>query len=78
MSLDHVTSPEMLLHQHHEIFTALEKRDAEAVEKAMSIHLHEISESVLIRQRTATGLVKNKSQTVAGMADAAVLIEGII
>ncbi|VVL68653.1 GntR family transcriptional regulator [Klebsiella pneumoniae] len=48
MSLDHVTSPEMLLHQHHEIFTALEKRDAEAVEKAMSIHLHEISESVLL------------------------------
>ncbi len=45
----------------------------------MSIHLHEISESVLlIRQRTATGLVKNKSQTAAGMADAAVLIEGII
>lgn len=39
MSLDHVTSPEMLLRQHHEIFTALEKRDAEAVEKAMSIHL---------------------------------------
>ena len=48
MSLDHVTSPEMLLRQHHEIFTALEKRDAEAVEKAMSIHLHEISESVLL------------------------------
>ncbi len=24
MSLDHVTSPEMLLRQHHEIFTALE------------------------------------------------------
>ncbi|MFW0190738.1 GntR family transcriptional regulator, partial [Klebsiella pneumoniae] len=39
---------EMLLRQHHEIFTALEKRDAEAVEKAMSIHLHEISESVLL------------------------------
>ncbi|HHX1816305.1 TPA: GntR family transcriptional regulator [Klebsiella pneumoniae] len=48
MSLDHVTSPEMLLRQHHEIFTALEKRDADAVEKAMSIHLHEISESVLL------------------------------
>ena len=48
MSLDHVTSPEMLLRQHPEIFTALEKRDAEAVEKAMSIHLHEISESVLL------------------------------
>ncbi len=50
MSLDHVTSPEMLLRQHHEIFTALEKRDAEAVEKAMSIHLQsaEISESVLL------------------------------
>ena len=43
----------------------------------MSIHLHEISESVLlIRRRTATGLVKNKSQTAAGMADAAVVIEG--
>nr|VXZ84993.1 Uncharacterised protein [Klebsiella pneumoniae] len=40
----------------------------------MSIHLHEISESVLlIRRRTATGLVKNKSQTAAGMADAAVV-----
>ena len=43
----------MLLRQNLEIFTALENRDAEAVEKAMSIHLHEISESVLlIRQET--------------------------
>ncbi|MEO3988724.1 GntR family transcriptional regulator [Pseudocitrobacter cyperus] len=51
MSLDHISSPEMLLAQHHEIFTALEKRDPDLVEKAMTIHLQEISESVqLIRQ----------------------------
>ena len=48
MSLDHVTSPEMLLRQHHQIFQALENRDAEAVGTAMNIHLHEISESVLL------------------------------
>ena len=48
MSLDHVSSPEMLLQQHHEIFSALEKRDADTVEKAMTAHLQEISESVLL------------------------------
>ena len=48
MSLDHITSPEMLLRQHHQIFQALENRDAEAVGTAMNIHLHEISESVLL------------------------------
>ena len=43
--------PEMLLRQHHDIFSALEKRDVEAVDKAMTLHLQEISESVqLIRQ----------------------------
>lgn len=54
MSLDHVTPPEMLLRQHLDIFQALEKRDLDAVEKAMNIHLHEISESVLlIRQENS-------------------------
>ncbi|WP_333501207.1 GntR family transcriptional regulator [Kluyvera genomosp. 2] len=48
MSLDHISSPEMLLRQHHEIFSALEQRDADAVEKAMTLHLQEISESVLL------------------------------
>ncbi|VFS87239.1 Uncharacterized HTH-type transcriptional regulator ydfH [Kluyvera cryocrescens] len=48
MSLDHVSSPEMLLKQHHEIFSALEKRDVDAVDKAMTLHLQEISESVLL------------------------------
>ncbi len=51
MSLDHVSSPDMLLAQHHDIFHALEKRDPDLVEKAMTQHLQEISESVqLIRQ----------------------------
>ena len=54
MSLDHVSSPEMLLKQHHEIFAGLEKRDADAVEKAMTLHLQEIGESVLlIRQENS-------------------------
>jgi DNA-binding GntR family transcriptional regulator len=48
MSLDHVTSPEMLLRQHQDIFSALEKRDVEGVDKAMTDHLQEISESVLL------------------------------
>jgi len=48
MSLDHVSSPEMLLRQHQDIFSALEKRDVEAVDKAMTVHLQEISESVLL------------------------------
>lgn len=51
MSLDHVSSPDMLLAQHHDIFHALEKRDPDLVDKAMTLHLQEISESVrLIRQ----------------------------
>jgi len=51
MSLDHVSPPEMLLRQHHDIYLALEKRDGDAVEHAMTVHLQEISESVqLIRQ----------------------------
>ena len=51
MSLDHVSPPEMLLRQHLEIFAALEKRDADAVDRAMTQHLQEISESVkTIRQ----------------------------
>jgi len=54
MSLDHVSPPEMLLRQHHDIFTALEKRDADAVEKAMTLHLQEIGESVqLIHQENS-------------------------
>lgn len=62
MSLDHVSPPEMLLRQHHDIFSALEKRDVEAVDKAMTLHLQEISESVqLIRQKTASGSAKNKT-----------------
>ncbi|XTZ36613.1 GntR family transcriptional regulator [Salmonella enterica] len=51
MSLDHVSPPEMLLSQHMAIFNALEKRDADAAELAMTLHLQEISESVkTIRQ----------------------------
>ncbi|WLI77301.1 GntR family transcriptional regulator [Kosakonia sp. H02] len=51
MSLDHVSPPEMLLRQHLDIFAALEKRDADAVVNAMTLHLQEISESVkTIRQ----------------------------
>jgi DNA-binding GntR family transcriptional regulator len=54
MSLDHVSPPEMLLRQHHDIFSALEKRDQDGVEKAMTLHLQEISESVqLIRQENS-------------------------
>lgn len=48
MSLDHVSSPEMLISQHYEIFDALQKRDGDAVDKAMTLHLQEISESVLL------------------------------
>lgn len=48
MSLDHISSPEMLLSQHYEIFDALQKRDVDAVDKAMTLHLQEISESVLL------------------------------
>lgn len=46
MSLDHVSPPEMLLRQHQDIFDALEKRDADAVDNAMTRHLQEISGSV--------------------------------
>lgn len=54
MSLDHVSPPEMLLRQHYDIFSALEKRDPDGVEKAMTVHLQEISESVqLIRQENS-------------------------
>lgn len=54
MSLDHVSPPEMLLRQHLDIFAALEKRDADGVEKAMTLHLQEIGGSVqLIRQENS-------------------------
>lgn len=54
MSLDHVSSPEMLLRQHQEIFSALERRDVEAANNAMTGHLQEIGESVLqIRQENS-------------------------
>lgn len=54
MSLDHISPPEMLLRQHHDIFTALEKHDGDAVERAMMLHLREIGESVqLIRQENS-------------------------
>jgi DNA-binding GntR family transcriptional regulator len=36
----------MLLRQHQDIFDALEKRDADAVDNAMTRHLQEISGSV--------------------------------
>ncbi len=53
----------MLLAQHHDIFHALEKRDPDLVEKAMTLHLQEISESVqLIRQENATGLAKSNKK----------------
>lgn len=65
MSFDHVSPPEMLLRQHLDIFSALQKRDGDAVERAMTQHLQEISESVRqIRQKTATGLAKSNSFTL--------------
>ena len=48
MSLDHVTPPDMMLRQHYDIFQPLVARYPDAVEKAMSLHLQEISESVLL------------------------------
>lgn len=51
MSLDHVSPPDMLLRQHLDIFTALQNRDGDAVEKAMTIHLQEIGESVRLIRR---------------------------
>ena len=48
MSLDHVSPLDMLLQQHNEIFSALKKHDTDAVEKAMAVHLQEISETVLL------------------------------
>lgn len=54
MSFDHVSPPDMLLRQHMDIFTALQKHDVTAVEKAMTLHLQEISESVQqIRQENS-------------------------
>ena len=54
MSLDHVSSPEMLLSQHQAIFTALQRRDADAVDAAMRAHLELIEESVqLIRKENS-------------------------
>ncbi|EMH4161045.1 GntR family transcriptional regulator [Pluralibacter gergoviae] len=55
MSLDHVSSPEMLLTQHQAIFSALEQRDEDAVEKAMRDHLQLISESVLLIRQENSG-----------------------
>ncbi len=44
----------MLLRQHLDIFSALQKRDGDAVERAMMQHLQEISESVRqIRQENS-------------------------
>ena len=48
MSLDHVTPPEMLLSQHHDIFEALKRKDEESVDQAMHRHLHEIRQSILL------------------------------
>ena len=48
MSLDHVTPPDMMLRQHHDIFQPLVARNPDAVEKTMRLHLQEISESVLL------------------------------
>ena len=51
MSLDHVSPPEKLLSQHQDIFAALEKKDVDGVDQAMTRHLQEIGETVqLIRQ----------------------------
>ncbi|MFP1495836.1 GntR family transcriptional regulator [Escherichia coli] len=57
------SSPEMLLRQHLDIFSALQKRDGDAVERAMTQHLQEISESVrqIRQEKTATGLAKSNS-----------------
>ncbi len=48
MSLNHVSPPDMLLEQHHGIFSALKLRDEDKAERAMHRHLHEISESILL------------------------------
>jgi DNA-binding FadR family transcriptional regulator len=54
MSLDHISPPEMLLAQHYAIFEALKKHDEAAVDLAMHLHLHEISQSILlIRQENS-------------------------
>ncbi|MGQ7156806.1 FCD domain-containing protein, partial [Escherichia coli] len=54
LRFDHVSPPEMLLRQHLDIFSALQKRDGDAVERAMTQHLQEISESVRqIRQENS-------------------------
>lgn len=54
MSLDHVSPPDMLLAQHHDIFTALKAHDEQGVDEAMHRHLHEISQSILlIRQENS-------------------------
>lgn len=48
MSLDHVSPPAMLLAQHLDIFNALKARDEDRVDTAMHLHLHEISQSILL------------------------------
>ncbi|WMY76360.1 GntR family transcriptional regulator [Buttiauxella selenatireducens] len=48
MSLEHVSPPEMLLAQHYDIFDALKRHDEDAVDQAMHLHLHEISQSILL------------------------------
>jgi DNA-binding GntR family transcriptional regulator len=54
MSLDHISPPEMLLAQHYAIFEALKKHDEAAADLAMHLHLHEISQSILlIRQENS-------------------------
>jgi DNA-binding GntR family transcriptional regulator len=70
MSLDHVSPPEMLLRQHHDIFSALEKRDPDGVEKAMTLHLQEISESVqLIRQENSEWFSEDNFAAPFGCGD---------
>lgn len=48
MSLDHVSPPAMLLEQHYAIFNALKAHDVAEVDTAMHLHLHEISQSILL------------------------------
>lgn len=51
LSLNHISPLEMLLQQHVDIFSGLEKRCPDQVEIAMTRHLDEISQSVQLIQK---------------------------
>ncbi|EFI6122294.1 GntR family transcriptional regulator [Escherichia coli] len=51
MSLTHISPPEILLNQHIDILAALKQHDGNSVDKAMTHHLQQIDESVLLIRR---------------------------